>query len=67
MDMIPQPALRDRRILIVESEPPLLRELMRVLDNEDDEAVYVSGARTAVPTDASAIVRALKVLLSERH
>jgi len=42
MDLVAPPALRGRRILLVESEVPLLRELMSALENEGAETVYVT-------------------------
>ena len=42
MELVPPPALRGRRILLVESEAPLLRELMSALENEGAETVYVT-------------------------
>jgi len=42
MGLVPPPILRGRRILIVESEVPLLHELIRALENEGAETVYVT-------------------------
>ena len=42
MDKTPRSGLRDCQILIVESEAQLLRELMRVLESEDAECVYIT-------------------------
>jgi hypothetical protein len=42
MHLVPPSAFRGRRILVVESEPQLLRELLSALEGEGAETIYVT-------------------------
>jgi hypothetical protein len=42
MHLVPPPAFRGRRTIVVESEPPLLRGLLSALESEGAETVYVT-------------------------